>query len=71
MLYASYALYDMDLQSDKKSLDLVIYSNMTSTGAAPVYGAAALQQIARSFTGKSTTITFNNLPLPQNSGFNA
>jgi hypothetical protein len=45
MFYGSYALFNMELTNTvgMKSIDLAIYSNMTSTGAAPVFGAAALQ----------------------------
>jgi hypothetical protein len=70
MFYGAYALFDYNDDPLTTELSLAVYANMTSTGAAPVFGAAGLQQIMRSFTGlDQATITFNNMPLPGNAVF--
>ena len=43
MFYGTYALFNYDVTSPQKQIDLAVYSNLTSTGACPVFGAAALQ----------------------------
>jgi hypothetical protein len=46
MFYGAYALYDYQdgtIINTPLSLSLAVYTNMTSTGAAPVFGAAGLQ----------------------------